>query len=99
MSETEEEDEGEVSILDRLKDYTSLFGNIKESGEGHLGGEEDEEFLHSEKKVPFHRSGKEHHIGKEHRHHKHDFNLPELMKYSEYDKKAWNLFKRYQDDI
>ena len=28
-----------------------------------------------------------------------DFDLPELMKYSEYDKKAWALFKKHQDDI
>lgn len=27
------------------------------------------------------------------------FNLPELMKYSEYDKKAWSFFKRYEEDI
>lgn len=26
-------------------------------------------------------------------------NWPELMKYSEYDKKAWNFFKKYEDDI
>lgn len=28
-----------------------------------------------------------------------DFNLPELMKYSDYDRKAWAFFKRYQDEI
>lgn len=28
-----------------------------------------------------------------------EFNLPELMKYSDYDRKAWNFFKKYQDDI
>ena len=28
-----------------------------------------------------------------------EFNLPELMKYSEHDRKAWNFFKRYQDNI
>lgn len=30
---------------------------------------------------------------------KREFNLPELMKYSDYDKKAWSFFKKYQDDI
>jgi hypothetical protein len=28
-----------------------------------------------------------------------EFNLPELMKYSDYDKKAWSFFKKYQEDI
>lgn len=33
------------------------------------------------------------------KHRRKEFNLPELMKYSEYDRKAWNFFKKYQDDI
>ena len=33
------------------------------------------------------------------KHRKREFNLPELMKYSDYDRKAWNYFKKYQDDI
>lgn len=28
-----------------------------------------------------------------------DFNIPELMKYSDYDRSAWSFFKRYQEDI
>lgn len=28
-----------------------------------------------------------------------EFNLPELMKYSDYDKDAWSYFKRHQEDI
>lgn len=28
-----------------------------------------------------------------------DYNLPELMKYSDYDRKAWNFFRRYRDEF
>jgi len=33
------------------------------------------------------------------KYHKGGFNIPELMKYSDYDRKAWNFFKRFQEDI
>lgn len=94
LSDVEEEDieeEGE-SILDRLKHRISLFGNIKDSDMLKGAEEEEEEFIHSEKRLPL----KKHH---KHHHHKQEFDLPELMKYGEYDKKAWNFFKRHQDDI
>lgn len=87
----EEEEDRNLGIMDRLrmKHLTSLFGITKDSDE------EEEDFLES-RKVPF----------GTHRHHDvscdkvhHDFDIPELMKYSDYDKKAWNFFKRYQEDI
>jgi hypothetical protein len=79
--------------LDRLRHRVSLFGNVKDSDVIHGGSEEEEEeeFIHSGR-VP-------HDVKKHHHHKKHEFDLPELMKYGDYDKKAWNLFKRYQDDI
>ena len=84
--------------MDRLRHRFSFFGNIQDSSEVLKSGieEEDEkEFIHPGKRA--FQDIKRHHAHSQHK--KHDFDLPELMKYGDYDKKAWNLFKRHQDDI
>lgn len=84
---------------------TTLFGNVEgiENALG-VGEEEEEEILGGgimHRKEPlFHKKQdilEKSHKGKVRR--TGDFNVPELMKYSDYDKKAWNFFKRYEEDI
>ncbi len=55
---------------------------------GFLSGleEDEEEFLGTHTVSPY---------GSVPRKRKSDFNLPELMKYSDYDKEAWSFFKKY----
>ena len=74
---------------------SSIFGDRE-----NIFGDEEEGLLGS-RKASFDVYGKKSIIQPEqHKSHKKSgFNLPELMKYSEYDKKAWNFFKRYQEDI
>ena len=69
----------------------SIFDEIY--GTSSLGEEEeDEEFLGTRSVYP-------HGVTSRHRQRGGDFNLPELLKYSDYDKNAWSFFKRHQDDI
>jgi hypothetical protein len=77
---------GVISINKSGGEFGSIFDEIYGTS-----GDEDEEFLGTPKVS--HR-GCHGHFGK-----KKEFNLPELMKYSNYDKDAWSFFKRYQDDI
>lgn len=65
----------------------SIFGDRAISGDERL---EEEGILGKIKNV---------YPNEKHKRAKRGFNLPELMKYSEYDRKAWNFFKKYQDDI
>ena len=77
--------------------YDSLFGDRERIFEK----EEEEEGILGAKKYLSGDHGKRGDVDiHEHkRRSKSGFNLPELMKYSEYDRKAWNFFKRFQEDI
>lgn len=86
----------------------SLFGNIKEDIEEEEE-EEEEELLRNpirtkiiERRYPGIREEEVMSTGgvlRKRHHDREDFNIPELMKYSEYDPKAWAFFKRFRDDI
>lgn len=105
----DEDEERNMGILDRLKfkKTASLFSNVFEDKENkeedilrhHRTGtlkDDIEEFL--EKKEPY--FGGKRHVGckRSDIHHK-GYNIPELMRYADYDKKAWNFFNRYEEEI
>jgi hypothetical protein len=107
----DQEEDREIGILDRLRfrKTASLFSNVfkNEEEEKDLDvikrnrfadiKEDIEEFLEGKKEDMV---GHKHNIGchRSDNHHK-GYNIPELMRYSDYDKKAWNFFKRYEDEI
>ena len=99
----------------RFGKITSLFSNIlgSKSDIERLEESEEEEELLGKEHGSHHVGGKgySHHlppVNKEEwimkkgglgRKYERDLNIPELMRYSEYDPKAWAFFKRYEEDI
>jgi hypothetical protein len=93
--EREDEPRGFNFISREFEERRPLFEDRERIFEGE---EEEEEFL----KEPLDLHHREHRRHRHHkRHHKsrHGLDLPHLMKYSDYDRKAWNFFKRYADEI
>lgn len=104
--EGEEEDEGFLDFMrhkNPFKKGTSYFSNIEEEEEGTEDvelfgkiGEDYKDIIHKKRDIkhPLKHKGI---LGRERDESGYDW--PELMRYSDYDKKAWNFFKKYEEDV